>query len=172
MTTFTAQRQDLGTIRFARSPAWETMQAARLLIDPRGRSYHEPWHATARQADTGELAPLFAVSPLRGWVPDFISPPPRVPAQTLEDQLAEIRATPAEHVARDLIRCHGTVTGTARQIVAGVLPDPEGARDALAALSKRAWQRLVGPCWPDIGAATNADVMNRTRPLADRGLRP
>jgi DNA-binding transcriptional ArsR family regulator len=172
MTTFTAQRQDLGTIRFARSPAWETMQAARLLIDPRGRSYHEPWHATARQADTGELAPLFAVSPLRGWVPDFISPPPRVPAPTLEDQLAEIRATPAEHVARDLIRCHGTVTGEARQIVAAMLPDPEGARDALAGLIERAWQQLVAPFWPDIEALIDADVAYRSRQLADRGLRP
>src|SRR5215470_19389695 len=102
MTTFTAQRQDLGTIRFARSPVWETMQAVRLLIDPRGRSYHQPWHAAARNAATGELAPLLAVSPLRGWVPDFLSPPPGVPAPTLEDQLTEIRATPADQVSRDL----------------------------------------------------------------------
>lgn len=172
MTTFTAQRQDLGTIRFARSPAWETMQAARLLIDPRGRSYHEPWHATARKAATAELAPLFAVSPLRGWVPDFLSPPPRVPAPTLEGQLAEIRATPAEQVTRDLVRCHGTVTGKARQIVAAMLPDPEGARDALAALIERAWQQLVAPFWPDIEALVDADVGYRSRQLADRGLRP
>ena len=33
MTTFAARRQDLGTIRFAYSPAWETTHAARMFID-------------------------------------------------------------------------------------------------------------------------------------------
>jgi DNA-binding transcriptional ArsR family regulator len=172
MTTFTAQRQDLGTIRFARSPAWETMQAVRLLIDPRGRSYHQPWHATARHAPNDELAPLFAVSPLKGWVPDFLSPPPHVPAPTLQDQLTEIRATPAGQVSRDLVRCHRTVTGRARETVAAMLPNPEGARDALADLVEWAWQELVAPFWPDIEALINADVAYRSRQLADRGLRP
>ena len=48
MTTFTARSQDLGTIRFARSPAWETMGAVHLLIDSKGRSYHRAWHASVR----------------------------------------------------------------------------------------------------------------------------
>ena len=172
MTTFTAQRQDLGSIRFARSPAWETMHAVRLLIDPRGRAYHEAWHAAARRAASGALAPLFAVSPLRGWVPDFLSPPPVVPAPTLADQLAQVRATPVEQVTRDLARCGASVTGKARETVAAMLPDPAAARDALAGLIERAWHELVAPFWPDIEALLDADVAYRSRKLADQGLRP
>jgi DNA-binding transcriptional ArsR family regulator len=173
MTTFTARRQDLGTIRFARSPAWETMQAVRLLIDPRGRSHHRAWHAAARESAAAEdLAPLFAVNPLRGWVPDFLTPPPRVPVPTLDAQVDEIRATPAAHVAQDLERCQRTVTGKARETVAAMLADPDGARDRLAAAVERAWDVLIAPFWGDIESLLDADVAYRSRQLADRGLRP
>jgi hypothetical protein len=173
MTTFTARSQDLGTIRFARSPAWETLLAVRLLVDPRGRSHHKAWYATARAAAArDDLAPLLAVNPLRGWVPDFLSPPPRVPAPLLGAQLAEIRATPAAHVAADLQRCHRTVTGQAREIVAAMLTDPGAARDLLAAGVERAWDALIAPFWTGIESLLDADVAYRSRQLADRGLRP
>ena len=174
MTTFAAQRQDLATIRFARSPAWETMQAVRLLIDSRGRSYHQAWHAAARKWATGagDLAPLIAVNPLKGWIPDFLSPPPRTPAPTLDAQLAEIRATQAGQVTEDLTRTHRTVTGEARLAVAAMLAGPAAARDTLAGLIEKAWHELVAPSWPDIEALLDADVAYRSRQLADRGLRP
>jgi DNA-binding transcriptional ArsR family regulator len=173
MTTFTAQRQDLGSIRFARSPVWETMHAVRLLVDPRGRAYHQAWHAAMRHAAaSGALAPLFAVSPLRGWVPDFLSPPPAAPAPALADQLAQVRATPAEQVTRDLARCRASVTGKARETVTAMLPDPAAARDALADLIERAWHELVAPFWPEIEALLDADVAFRSRQLADQGLQP
>jgi DNA-binding transcriptional ArsR family regulator len=173
MTTFTAQRQDLGSIRFARSPVWETMQAVRLLVDPRGRAYHEAWHAAARHAaEGGALAPLFAVNPLRGWVPDFLSPPPTAPAPTLAGQLAQVRATPAEQVTRDLARCRASVTGKALDMVTAMLSDPAGARDALAGLIEHAWHELVAPFWPEIEALLDADVAFRSRQLANQGLQP
>jgi len=173
MTTFTARSQDLGTIRFARSPAWETMQAVRLLIDPRGRSQHKAWHGATREAAArADLAPLLAVNPLRGWVPDFLTPPPRVPGPTLDAQVHEIRATPAAHVAADLERCQRTVTGKAREIVAAMLEDPHAARDRLAAGIERAWDALIAPFWAGIESLLDADVAYRSRQLADRGLRP
>src|SRR5262249_18385996 len=67
VTAFAAQRQDLGTVRFAWSPAWETLAAVRMFIDPRGRPYHESWRtAVAQEAARLHLAPLFAINPLRG----------------------------------------------------------------------------------------------------------
>src|SRR5216683_1348218 len=112
MTTFAAQRQDLSTVRFAKSPAWETIHAVRTFVDPRARPYHESWHATiAREASRLDLALLFAINPRRGFVPDFLTPPPRLPAPRFEDQLAEIRATPPGQVALELSRCRDTVEG-------------------------------------------------------------
>jgi DNA-binding transcriptional ArsR family regulator len=172
MTTFTVRGRDLGMIRFAQSPAWETMGAVHLLVDPKGRSYHQAWHASVRQATIRDLAPLLAVNPVGGWVPDFLSPPPMVPAPSLAAELALIRATPAGDVAADLARCLRTQAGKARQVVAAMLADPEAARDSLAGQLELAWRELVAPSWPEIEALLDADLAYRSHQLADQGLRP
>jgi len=173
MTVFAAQRQDLGTVRFAWSPAWETVLAVRMFIDPRGRPYHESWYtAVAEEAARLHLAPLFAVNPLRGSVPDFLTPPPRVPAPRLADQLAEIRATPPGQVSEELGRCRGTLTGRAQGAIDEMLADPAAARDLLAEQLQAAWERLVAPFWPRIVAVLDADVAHRSRQLTGQGLRP
>jgi len=173
MTVFAAQRQDLGTVRFAWSPAWETLLAVRMFIDPRGRPYHESWYtAVAEEAARLHLAPLFAVNPLRGSVPDFLTPPPRVPAPRLADQLAEIRATPPGQVSEELGRCRGTLTGRAQGAIDEMLADPAAARDLLAEQLQAAWERLVAPFWPRIVAVLDADVAHRSRQLTGQGLRP
>jgi DNA-binding transcriptional ArsR family regulator len=173
MTTFAAQRRDLSTVRFAWSPAWETLHAVRMFIDPRGRPYHRTWHAAmAGEAARLRLAPLFAVNPLRGSVPDFLSPPPHQPAPRFSDQLDEIRATPPEQVTADLRRCRSTLTGKARSAVDEMLTDPAGARDLLAGQIQAAWERLVAPFWPRIRAVLDADVTHRSRQLTDHGLGP
>ena len=172
MTTFSAGQEDLGTVRFAWSPAWETLLAVRMFIDPRGRPYHESWHASmAEEAARLRLGPLFAVNPLRGSVPDFLTPPPRVPAPRFSDQLAEIRATPPDQVAEDLRRCRSTLKGKG-QDVDTMLTDPGAARDLLADQVQAAWERLVAPFWPRIQAVLDADVAHRSRQLTGHGLRP
>jgi DNA-binding transcriptional ArsR family regulator len=173
MTAFAAQRQDLSTVRFAWSPAWETLLAVRMFIDPRGRPYHQTWHAAmAGEAARLHLAPLFAVNPLRGSVPDFLAPPPHQPAPRFRDQLDEIRATPPEQVTEDLRRCRRTLTGTAQGAVDQMLTDPAAARDLLADQVQAAWERLVAPFWPRIQAVLDADVAHRSRQLTGHGLRP
>jgi hypothetical protein len=173
VTVFAALRQALGTVRFAWSPAWETLLAARIFIDPRGRPYHESWHAAmAREAARLQLTPLFAVNPLRGSVPDFLAPPPHRPAPRFPDQLDQIRATPPEQVTEDLRRCRRTLTGKAQGIVDKMLTDPAAARDLLAGQMQAVWERLVAPFWPRIQAVLDADVAHRSRQLTDHGLRP
>jgi DNA-binding transcriptional ArsR family regulator len=173
MTAFAAQRQDLSTVRFAWSPAWETLLAVRMFIDPRGRPYHQTWHAAmAGEAARLHLAPLFAVNPLRGSVPDFLAPPPHQPAPRFRDQLDEIRATPPEQVTEDLRRCRQTLTGKAQGALDQMLTDPAAARDLLAGQVQAAWERLVAPFWPRIRAVLDADVAHRSRQLTGHGLRP
>jgi DNA-binding transcriptional ArsR family regulator len=173
MTAFAAQPQDLSTIRFAWSPAWETLSAVRMFIDPGGRPYHQTWHAAmAGEAARLHLAPLFAVNPRRGSVPDFLTPPPRQPAPRFRDQLDEIRATPPEQVTEELRRCRSTLTGKAQGALDQMLTDPAAARDLLADQVQAAWDRLVAPFWPRIQAVLDADVAYRSRQLTDHGLRP
>src|SRR5215469_8862225 len=91
--------EDLLAVRFAWSPLWETMHAVRSFYDPRARPYHQGWHQlVADRASRIDLDPLIAVQPLRGWTPDFLTPPPRTSSPRVRDQLAEVRATPAADV--------------------------------------------------------------------------
>src|SRR5215471_11378888 len=173
VTAFAAQQQDLGTVRFARSPAWETLAAVRMFIDPRGRPYHESWRtAVAEEASRLHLAPLFAINPLRGSIPDFLTPPPRVPGPRISDQLEEIRSTPPDQVSEELRRCRDTLPRNAHGAVDQMIADPAAARDLLARQLQAAWERLVAPYWPRIAAVLDADVAHRSRQLADQGLRP
>jgi DNA-binding transcriptional ArsR family regulator len=173
MTAFAAQRQDLGMVRFAWSPAWETHLAVRMFIDPRGRPYHESWHAAmAGEAARLHLTALLAVNPLRGSVPDFLTPPPRSPAPRFRDQLDQVRATPPEQVTEDLRRCRRTLLGNALGVVDKMLTDPAAARDRFADQMQAAWERLVAPFWPSIQAVLDADVAHRSRQLTGQGLRP
>lgn len=174
MTTLVAQSQDLVTVRFAWSPVWETLHAVRTFIDPRARPFHEAWRAAvAPEAARLDLSPLFAVNPVRGSIPDFLTPPPRVPAPTFSDQLAELRATPPEQVATELERCRSSVTkGDQRRAVDQLLADPAVARDLLADRVQSAWDCLVSRFWPRIRSLAEADIAYRSQQLTGRGLGP
>ena len=164
---------ELLAVRFACSPVWETLAAVRTFIDDAARSYHEPWLALVR-ARTRELdlAPLFAVEPLHGYVPDFLTPPPREPWPRLRDQLAEIARTPAERVRHELEYCRREVRDEdQRRAIDGLLADPRAALELLVARVHEAWGALVAPFWPRIRTLLAGDVQARSRMLAERGLR-
>src|SRR5713101_2798190 len=166
-------REDLLAVRFAVSPVWEAQAAVQAFADERGRSYHEPWLLLVRaRAARLDLAPLLAVLPRRGYVPDFLTPPPRTSRPGLRGQLAEIRATEPAQVARELERCRETVDDEPyRQVLTSLLTDPERARDQLAARLHDAWASLVAPFWVRIRTLLDRDVEERSRALARHGLR-
>ena len=155
---------DLLRCRFATSPLWETVNAARAFIDPRARPYLRPWWDAVREHPPA--AELLAVQARRGYTPDFISQPPREAAPRIEDQLDAVRATPAGHVADELRRVEETGSG----LVTAMLADPAAARDRLAVHLEDAWRRLVLPWWPRVRELIDADIGHRSRLLASHGL--
>jgi hypothetical protein len=164
---------DLVTVRFAVSPVWETQAAVQAFADERGRLYHESWLVAVRgRAARLDLAPLLAVLPRRGYVPDFLTPPPRTSRPGLRSQLAEIRATEPAQVARELEQCRDTVDDEPyRRVLTWLLADPERARDLLADRLGDAWASLVAPYWVRIRALLDRDVEERSRALTRHGLR-
>ena len=160
-------------VRFAWSPAWETLAAVRTLVDDHARSYHEPWHRLVRERVARlDLAPLLAVQPLRGVVPDFLTPPPKTASPRLRDQLAEIRATPAAQVAHELRLCRQTVDDDQhRRLLDAFLTDPARARDLLAARLHEVWSGFVAPYWIRVRTLLDRDIEQRSRTLARHGLR-
>jgi DNA-binding transcriptional ArsR family regulator len=174
MTLFEIRDPDeLLAVRFACSPVWETLASVRTFINDRAHAYHEPWHRLVRERSAHlDLAPLFAVEPLRGYVPDFLTPPPRVPWPRLRDQLAEIGRTAPAQVASELELCRREMTdGGHRRRLEAMLADPEAARDLLVACIHDAWRTLVAPFWPRIRTLLARDVEERSRMLAEGGLR-
>lgn len=165
---------DLLAIRLARSPVWEAHEAVRALVDERSALYHGPWRelvaGKAAQLDLGELHAVSALE--QGWVPDFLTPPPPASAPTFAEQLAEIRSTPLELVRGDLERCRDN-PGSPELLEAleRLIADPAWAREILADELAAAWELLVAPFWPRIGALIEKDVAYRSRQLANRGLR-
>src|SRR5229473_5065198 len=161
MTLFALRtREDLLAVRFAVSPVWEAQAAVQAFADERGRSYHESWLLLVRaRAARLDLAPLLAALPRRGYVPDFLAPPPRTSRPSLHNQLAEIRATDPAQVARELERCRETVNDEPhRRLLTSLLTDPERARDLLAARLHDAWASLVAPYWLRVRALLDRDV--------------
>ena len=166
-------QDDLLAVRFAYSPAWETQAAVRSFIPKASHAAHEPWwRLAAARAARIDLAPLLAVQPLHGSVPDFLTPPPQTAAPRLRDQLAEIRATPPAQVARELELCRETVTDEHyRRLLDDFLADPAAARDLLASRLHDAWVELVAPFWARIRTLLDRDIEQRSRTLARHGFR-
>ena len=174
MTLFALRTaNDLLAVRFACSPLWETQAAVRTFADELPYSGHESWHRLVQErAARLDLTPLLALQPLHGFVPDFLTPPPRTPSPRLRDQLAEIRATPPAQVAHELERCRESVTDEGyRTLIDGYLVEPARARDLLADRLQEAWTELVAPFWVRIRSLLERDVDHRSRTLARHGLR-
>src|ERR1700683_1699803 len=127
MTLFALQaRDDLLAVRFAISPVWETQAAVQAFADERGRSYHQPWlQLVQARAARLDLAPLLAVLPRRGYVPDFLTPPPRTGRPGLRNPLGGVRGARAAHRARQLWRRRETVDHEHyRSVLTSLLTDP------------------------------------------------
>jgi DNA-binding transcriptional ArsR family regulator len=159
---------DLLAVRFATSPVWETVLAA--------RSYGRGSGGSARRRvplprERVDLSTLLAVNPRRGYTPDFLTPPPEAPAPRFASQLAAVRRTPLDRVEAELVRCRAVVGGDDAATVDRLLADPAAARAELADAIERAWQGLVAPTWPRLRSLLSADVAFRSRQLAEQGLR-
>jgi DNA-binding transcriptional ArsR family regulator len=174
MTLFAMRDRDsVLAVRFAVSPLWETQAAVQALADERGRTYHGPWLQRIR-ADVGrlDLAPLLAVLPRIGYVPDFLTPPPVAGMPAVAEQLDQIRATSPAQVAVELSRCiESRPDAAALRWLESFVADPESARDQMATLLRDAWTVLVEPDWARVRSLLDRDIAERSRMLAVHGLR-
>ena len=164
---------DLLHVRFAVSPLFETINAVRLLAGVRdGFEQHASWLA-AVGPDAGDGLPaLLAVHARRGYVPDFISPPPASPSPSAAEQIAEVRATPLARVERELLLCRrGPREPHALAVIDELIRDPARALAIFLAELERAWERLLAPFWPRLLALLEADIAHRSGVLATHGLR-
>jgi DNA-binding transcriptional ArsR family regulator len=164
--------RDLLRCRFAISPIFETMGAARALHDTKAHPYHRPWLREVADRVAGlDLGPLHALQPIRGETPDFLSPTTGAPAATIEEGLELVRTADPAVVAAELTRTLADQGGPAeRAHITRMIEDPAAARHLLADLLGQCWTALVEPYWPRLSDLLQADIVHNSRLLAEGGL--
>ncbi len=166
---------DLSHLRFAFSPLWEVVASLRVLQAPGRHALHLPWATRARAAVRAagmDLAPLFALVPPTGYIPDFLTPPPTTPLADLDDELATVAATPAAQIDEDfaerLPERPGRFSdrGHFRAVREEFRADPAGRAAEVAERLAAYAELVVAPHWPRLHALLDADVLYRSRALA------
>ncbi|MEU7373767.1 helix-turn-helix domain-containing protein [Streptomyces albidoflavus] len=158
----------LARSRFVVSPLAETV--ARLMDLEAGTAAYPGerlWRDTHLRAYRARLAadPVAAAVVRAGfgahWTADFLTPAPVGEAPLLEEELARLRATPAETAHADLAVSLGG-------------PLPAGLRRAdvverAAGLLEWVWAEAVRPYWPRWRRIVEADIVARTKRLSRGG---
>lgn len=160
--------EDLAQLRFAISPLFEAVSSLIALRDPASAAAHLPWvERTRGQLADLDLGAALTMSPPSGYLPDFMTPPPTTPVVTIEEELAIVRATPAEQVLHDVrVLLKGRKPPAVLQ---PFLDEPEAAVQHLADVLEAYWERAIAPDWPRVRALLQADIQYRARALTERG---
>jgi DNA-binding transcriptional ArsR family regulator len=149
---------DVAYTRFAFSPLWEVVASVLVLKGKLGQGLHTKWvdQATRRLAgfDWRLLGDL--VRPHARVIPGFVCPPPTAPLPELDDELAILRSTPADQIAREVAAIPA-------------ITSPPPAAGALADVIQEYWDLALAPFWPRIRTLLAADVQHRARRLTTGG---
>ncbi|GAB2715657.1 ArsR/SmtB family transcription factor [Kitasatospora kifunensis] len=165
--------RDLAHTRLAFSPLWEVVTSLRVLSSPTARPLHRRWadRTLPRLAAAGLTGSLLAdLVPARGYIPDFLNPPP--PSLTpspradlaLESELAVLAAITPERIRADLDRLQPWTPA-----VRAFHQDPAAGLPQLLTELRRYWEVALAPYWPRLRAVLEADVLHQSRRFASGG---
>jgi DNA-binding transcriptional ArsR family regulator len=128
-----------------------------------------PWlRSLSGRLDGLALERAVALTPPRGFNPDFLTPPPAGPQGSIQDDLAALRATPLAQIRSDMTLFRSQQPG-AHAIAETWLAHPRREVRRLADLLEAYWARAVEPVWPRVRAFLDADIAYRARRLAAGG---
>ena len=101
--------------------------------------------------------------------PDFLGPPPLNAEQTIEREIAIVRATSEGRARAQIARTLAESGQLPSSAALGVLRSPDLV-DLLADGLEEAWRELIEPDWPAMHAVLQKDVLYRAGLLATHGL--
>ncbi|TDC73019.1 ArsR family transcriptional regulator [Micromonospora sp. KC606] len=173
MLTIHFSRHDILRTRIAPTadPVWELVLSLHLLRGRGGDPLLAHWRQGVarelrRDVASERLRLLLALSPPRGYFPDFLTPYDSV--EGFEAGLAAVRSTPAARLHQDL-----TVLAGANALPSSAAALARGEPEVLRHLTdSMAHYRSVAlePFWGRIRAAVEADRTRRARVLLDGGM--
>ena len=162
---------DLLTSRFAVSPLFELDNMLRKLSGLHNDRLPRDWSARLRpvfrrlRAET----PLDAVLALqtRHYGAGFVAPPPQSLAQTVAEDLAQVRQTSLRVARHEIDKCLGIEPVTDRRVLA-VLRDARVV-ELIADTLETAWHELLAADWLQLRAICERDVVHRAGLLSRAG---
>jgi hypothetical protein len=168
---FVLEADDLLRSRFALSPLIELDNLLRRLSGLSPHRLPAAWSARLtpvyhRLRATTDLDVVLALLS-RAYGPDFTAPPPRSLAQSIEDDLATVRATTLPDARREIARCLDRRPVNDERILA-ILRSEEVVERTARAL-ETAWQELLAADWPQLRAVCERDVVHRAGQLSRSG---
>ena len=168
MIRYEFELADLARLRFAISPMWDLVISLRALRDPATAAMHVPWVREVRERVRDlDLLPLLGLVPLKGYIPDFLTPPPDTPLASFEDELEVVRSTPAARVRREV--GWRLEDGLSPELGEPFLRNPRRAVDRLADSLAAYWEVALEPHWPRVRALLETDLLYRSRRLTEGG---
>jgi DNA-binding transcriptional ArsR family regulator len=167
---FEVRMDDLLHSRFAVSPLSELDNMLRKLSGLKRNRLPATWSARLtpvfrRLRREASLDAVLALMNPRGGA-TFIAPPPRGLAQTIDDDLATVRATPVPEARREIAEFTGNRPVDPR--VQAVL-NAEDVTSRIADILATAWRELLAADWPQIRAICERDVVHRAAQLGSGG---
>jgi DNA-binding transcriptional ArsR family regulator len=170
MLRFVAGRDDLLNSRFALSPITELEGLLRKLNRTR-HALPAEWAARVTpayerlRAETALDAVLALQSDRYGAA--FVAPPPTSMTQTIDDDLATVRAGSLAQARREIEMCLSRGPTRDERVLA-ILRAPSVIA-ILADAMEAAWHELVAPDWPTLRAILERDVVHRAGLLSTGG---
>ncbi|GGQ60241.1 ArsR/SmtB family transcription factor [Couchioplanes azureus] len=157
----------LGTTVLTTSPLRELVSSLFLLCAEVPWPY-DRWAVEARRTlrHDDRTLPLNVFPELDRGFPCFLGLPPRPGVNTLSDELARLRAIPAQEVHEQLDHYYGD------QVPDHLKPyrrDPRLALHRLADAFAAYWQGAMKPIWPTVQALTDGEVLRRAKAMAQTG---
>lgn len=167
MLRFEVGTGDIASSRFAVSPMFELALLLRTLLrsapgTPLARRFAAGFDAVRQ--DPAVRTFMYLHGP--GYGASFAAPPPAGMAQTLQDDLAALRATPAGVVDEEVQEVRTRRRPSAEVDAVLRADDPV---DLLAGGIERAWAAVLAPEWPRVRAVIERDVRFRAERLAEVG---
>lgn len=169
MVRFEVTAADLLRSRFGLSPLFELDGLLRHLTGLADRPLPGGWGARVgarfrRLRQETALDAVLALQSARHGA-GFVAPPPLGLAQTVDDDLALVRATPPEVARREIAACLRPDAGPRVRAVLG----RDDVVDVLADTLAQAWRELLAPDWPRLRAICERDVLHRAGRLGAGG---
>lgn len=158
--------EDLGQIRFGISPLAELVAGLRVAFTPEKHPLHASWAEHARDAlENLDLSLVKSLIDTRGYMPDFLTPPPTDGMPCLSDELTRLQETLPEQARHEVSKVIAESSAPSESLNV-FMNKPREALERVADTLERCWALTLESHWKRIRTLHEADIMPRASKLA------